>query len=314
MKIQNETLITGSSVGPTGFKTDICNIPDDMKALPNWVAFRTETLDNGKIKKILLSPNKEAGCVKYLKWARSDDPASWSTFDHAADFVHRYKLQGLAFALSGSGMTCIDLDRHIDERGRPTELAQRFIDAAKDTYVEKSVSGRGLHIFYAGSRPSGYMNRNDKQGLEVYDSVRFISMTGDIYGGSSQKISPSGAELTQLLKSNLGKIPSYSAAGVSLGLSDSELIDRIRRSKVGGDFSALWNGEDICGNHSVSDMKLCNMFAFFSGGDAEQVERCFKSSGLYRPQKGDGYVRHTAQKACATLVKKYEPKRAIDRH
>lgn len=291
---------------PYKFKTNLDNIPDAMKALPNWVAFRTEQVD-GKIKKILLSPNKGASDIKYLKWAKPNDPTTWATFDKAVAFAKKYKLDGLAFAMSGSGMTCIDLDRHLDENGKPSELAQKFIDAAQGTYIEKSVSGRGLHIFYAGERPDGYQNRNIELDLETYDSARFMSMTGNLYGNAPKEINPPSAELNSLLKSKLAKVQSYVAPSMPLGMDDNSLIDKIRSSKVGHEFDALMRGENLCGDHSVSDFKLCNMLAFFSGGDAAQVERCFRSSGLYRPQKGDAYARRTAEKACSTLSKRYDP-------
>ncbi len=301
MKTQKE------NVAAYELKTNLGNIPTAMKALPNWVAFRTETLDDGKVKKILLSPNKGASSVDYLKWAKSGDPTTWATFEKAAAFAKKYKLDGLAFAMSGSGMTCIDLDHHLDKNGKPSELAQKYINAAQGTYIEKSVSGHGLHIFYAGSRPSGHQNRNIDLDLETYDSARFMSMTGNLYENASKDIAAPSAELINLLKSNLAKLQQYSAPSVPLGMDDNALIDKIRNSKVGNDFEALWRGNDIAGDHSVSDFKLCNMLAFFSGGDAAQVERCFRSSGLYRPQKGDAYVRRTAEKACATLVKSYTP-------
>lgn len=294
---------------PYKLKTNLDNIPDAMKSLPNWVAFRTEASD-GKVKKILLSPNKGASDVQYLKWAKSDDPTTWASFDKAAAFARKYKLDGLAFAMSGSGMTCIDLDHHLDEHGKPSELAQKYLNAAQGTYIERSVSGRGLHIFYAGSRPADRQNRNIQLDLETYDSGRFISMTGNLYGDTSKEISPPSAELKNLLASNLAKVPQYSTPSVPLGMDDNALIEKIRGSKVGRDFEALWSGADICGDRSVSDFKLCNMLAFFSGGDAAQVERCFRSSGLYRQEKGEQYVKRTAEKACATLLRRYEPRPA----
>lgn len=297
-----------TSKQPYEFKTKLDNIPDAMKALPNWVAFRTEQVDGGKIKKILLSPNRGANSVEYLKWAKSDDPTTWATFDKAVAFAKRYKLDGLAFAMSGSGMTCIDLDHHLDENGKPTALAQKFIDAAQGTYIERSVSGRGLHIFYAGERPNNRQNRNIELDLETYDSARFMSMTGNLYGNAPKTVSPPSDELKNVLASNLASLQTYSSPSMPLGMGDNELIEKIRSSKRGNEFDALWRGEDIAGDHSVSDFKLCNMLAFFSGGDAAQVERCFRSSGLYRPEKGDAYVRRTAEKACATLVKTYDSK------
>ena len=299
---------------PYKFKTNLDNIPDAMKALPNWVAFRTHWQYNDKknkyeLKKEPISPNQPRAVsdAMYLKWAKSDDPTTWATFEKAVVLAKRYKLDGLAFAMGGSGITCIDLDHHLDEYGKPSELAQKFIDAAQGTYIEKSVSGRGLHIFYAGNRPDGYQNRNIGLDLETYDSARFMSMTGNLYDGATKEINPPSAELNSLLKSKLAKVQQYAAPSMPLGMDDNALIDKIRDSKVGREFDALMRGENLCGDHSVSDFKLCNMLAFFSGGDAAQVERCFRSSGLYRPQKGDAYARRTAEKACSTLSKRYDP-------
>mgnify|MGYP001064545783 CR=1 FL=1 len=297
---------------PYKFKTNLDNIPDTMKALPNWVAFRTEQVD-GKIKKILLSPNKGASDVKYLKWAKSDDPSTWATFDKAVAFARHYKLDGLAFAMSGSGMTCIDLDHHLDENGKPSALAQQFIDAAQGTYIEKSVSGRGLHIFYAGNRPDGYQNRNIGLDLETYDDRRFISMTGNLYDGATKEINPPSAELNSLLKSKLAKVQQYVAPSIPLGMDDNALLDKIRGSKVAADFEALWRGQIITykangdPDHSTSDYKLCNILGFFSGGDVAQVERLIKASGLYRSDKPDKYYALTARNACAALEKVYTP-------
>ena len=311
-KTQKEK-VKPSPAKPSEFKTKLDNIPDAMKALPNWVAFRTETLEDGKVKKILLSPNKGASAVEYLKWAKSDDPTTWATFDKAAAFAKKYKLAGLAFAMSGSGMTCIDLDHHLDENGKPSELAQKYITAAQGTYVERSVSGRGLHIFYAGTRPQDRQNRNIKLDLETYDDKRFMSMTGDIYGAAPKTVAEPSAELKNLLASNLEKLSQYSAPSAPLGFDDNALIEKIRSSKRGADFDALWRGEiilykaDGSPDPSRCDYMLCNMLGFFSGGDVAQVERLIKASGLRRPDKPDKYYELTARKACAGLNKFYTP-------
>ena len=298
---------------PGEFKTKLDNIPAEMKALPNWVAFRAETLESGKVKKILLSPNKGASSVEYLKWAKANDPTTWATFDKAVAFAKKYKLDGLAFAMSGSGMTCIDLDKHLDENGKPSALAQRFIDAAKGTYIEKSVSGRGLHIFYMGARPEGYQLVNKEKEVENYDSSRFISMTGNLYAGSARAPIAPSAELISTLKSSLKPVQQHVAVSMPLGMDDNALIDKIRSSKVGHDFDALWRGEliltksDGTGDPSRCDYMLCNMLGFFSGGDVAQVERLIKSSGLYRPEKPDKYYAMTARNACDALKKVYTP-------
>lgn len=302
------------------FKTNIDNIPDVMKALPNWVAFRThevydEKKKEWKLKKAPITPNqpRAVSSSQYLKWADHGDPNTWSSFEKAVAFAKRWKLDGLAFAVQNSGMTCVDLDHHL-VNGSPTELAQKFIDAAGTTYAEKSVSGTGLHIFYAGQMPQGIKNVNKNIDLEAYDKQRFISVTGNLYDNATKEVLPPSDAMTGLLKSNLKRVEHHAVLpSKPIGLSDNELIDLIRTKSSARDlrdFEAMWSGEDICGNRNVTDMKLCGMLAFYSNGDVGQVERCFKASGLYRPppEKSAGYVHHTAQKACDGRRAEYDPK------
>lgn len=305
---------------PYEFKTNLDNIPVAMKALPNWIAFRThEVYDEKdkkwKLKKVPITPNqpRAVSSSQYLKWADHGDPNTWSSFDNAVAFAKRWKLDGLAFAMQNSGMTCVDLDHHL-VNGIPTEFAQKFIDAAGTTYAEKSVSGTGLHIFYSGQMPPGIKNVDKNIDLEAYDKQRFISMTGNLYGNATTEVLPPSDAMTGLLKDNLKRVEQHAVLpSKPLGLSDNELIELIRSKSSARDlrdFEAMWRGEDICGNRNVTDMKLCGILAFYSNGDVAQVERCFKASGLYRPppEKSAGYVHRTAQKACDGRRAEYDPK------
>ena len=66
-------------------------------------------------------------------------------------------------------------------------------------------------------------------------------------------------------------------------MSDDEIIQRARTATNGGKFEALWGG-DISGypSQSEADAALCQMLAFWAGGDIATVNRLFKASGLYR--------------------------------
>jgi primase-polymerase (primpol)-like protein len=65
-------------------------------------------------------------------------------------------------------------------------------------------------------------------------------------------------------------------------LSDAELLEKAFRAKNGAKVKALYSG-DIGGYQSQSsaDMALCNELAFYSA-DPNQIDRLFRSSGLYR--------------------------------
>ena len=54
-----------------------------------------------------------------------------------------------------------------------------------------------------------------------------------------------------------------------------------------------------------SDMSLMNRLAFWCNGDKEQMLRIFATSGLYRPEKSDGYYEGTAIKAVKDVTSLY---------
>jgi hypothetical protein len=104
---------------------------------------------------------------------------------------------------------------------------------------------------------------------------------------------------------------------------DNRLIDKMLDSPNGGKILALLNG-DFSGypSRSEADQALCNHLAFWTGNNAEQMDRIFQASGLYRDkwiQKhyGDGrtYGEATIQKAIESTTETYhgraesEPKR-----
>lgn len=70
----------------------------------------------------------------------------------------------------GDGLGCYDLD-HMDDRA-----AREFIAAIPESvvYAERSVSGKGMHVFIDAVEGPGYRHA----GVERYTRGRFIRMTG----------------------------------------------------------------------------------------------------------------------------------------
>ena len=282
------------------------NVPDEMRLMPNWCAYKTRwNNEKGKKDKFVLSPVDG-------KWAKSSDPATWTDFETAMEFAKRNNCEGLAFALDGkSGISCIDLDHSIGEDGELSAPAKRLTDEISNTYTETSVSGNGIHIFVKEDilGKGKYKNRavTSEGEIEVYDTGRFISMTGNIRSKTTQ-LGKCPVATTQWLRGTLGEKvqeqqmqPRSRSAG-SIDTSDEAVIERIRKSKRGGEFDALFRGEDLTGDNSRNDFKMMNMLAFFTDCDTAQMERIFKSSGLYRPEKGQPYVTRSIEKACSTLT------------
>ena len=84
----------------------------------------------------------------------------------------------------GSGLFCIDLDSCLVD-GVPLPYVQPILDQFAGAYVERSVSGRGLHVLgnFTGPAPD-HSTKNHELRAELYTRKRFIALSpegsGDI--------------------------------------------------------------------------------------------------------------------------------------
>ena len=275
-------------------------VPDEMKARPNWAVIKTWwNADKGKYNKRPVNCNSDKG-----EYAESDNPETWTTFDNALKYLKEKGGTTVAYALDGKdNISCIDLDRCYDENGQPTALAKEVLSKCGKTYVEKSVSGNGLHIF---GKTSGMDIRTfSKDGdLEFYQKEHFIAITGD-GAGFYRLESFDTPEMKELLYRKCEKREEWKGVckGVN-GLStmtDRDVVEKASNAKNGDKFKRLYAGEDLQNNHSNSDMSLMNLLAYWCNGDKEQMLRIFATSGLFRPNKSPDYYEGTAIKALRSM-------------
>lgn len=275
-------------------------VPDEMKKRPNWVVVKTWwNAEKGKYNKRPVNCNSDKG-----EYAESDNPETWTTFDNALKYLKEKGGTTIAYALDGKdNVSCIDLDHCYDENGQPSALAKEVLSKCGKTYVEKSVSGNGLHIF---GKTSGMDIRTfSKDGdLEFYQKEHFIAMTGD-GAGYSRLESFDTSEMKELLSRKCEKREEWKGVckGVN-GLStmtDRDVVEKASNAKNGDKFKRLYAGEDLQNNHSNSDMSLMNLLAYWCNGDKEQMLRIFATSGLFRPNKSPDYYEGTAIKALRSM-------------
>ena len=281
-------------------------LPDEMRNKSNWVVVRTrENNDTGRLEKFLID-------VHTGKFAESDNPKTWTDFDSACKYAKEHGGVALAYALDGKdGIACIDLDKCIGEDGKRTPLAEEVLSKCGKTYIEHSLSGKGLHIF--GRTKCADLRSFSKDGdMEYYQGGQFIAMTGD-GTGFYQLGDFDTPEMKALLERKLERRTEWTNVGKGeAGLTqmdDRELLEKAFSAKNGDTVRRLYNGEDLRNNHSNSDMSLMNYLAFYSGGNVEQMTRIFATSGLYRPEKDASYYEHTAIKA-AKGTPHYTPPKA----
>ena len=273
-------------------------VPDEMKARKNWVAVKTwKSVEKDKLSKRPIDCNTG-------NYAESDNPETWTTFDNALKYLKEKGGTTVAYALDGkNNISCIDLDHCYDENGQPSALAKEVLSKCGKTYVEKSVSGNGLHIF---GKTSGMDIRTfSKDGdLEFYQKEHFIAMTGD-GSGYSRLESFDTPEMKELLSRKCEKREEWKGVckGVN-GLStmtDRDVVEKASNAKNGDKFKRLYAGEDLQNNHSNSDMSLMNLLAYWCNGDKEQMLRIFATSGLFRPNKSPDCYEGTAIKALRSM-------------
>lgn len=126
--------------------------------------------------------------------ASSTDPGTWGPREEVQDGPHGFML--------GAGFACVDLDGCLTVAGEVKPWAKRIVDAVPGAFVERSVSGRGLHIF--GLIPEGPGRKIGS--AEVYSRARFIRVTGDVHrSGGLVALAPAVAEINRL--SAAGQIP-----------------------------------------------------------------------------------------------------------
>lgn len=250
------------------------NIPEEMRALKQWACYRTYTKD-GKRKKVIISPNNG-------KFAKSNAPETWATFDAARRYCERYKYEGLTFALT-SGITFIDIDHAVDkDTGKIlSKDAEELLAAFPDTFIERSVSGTGIHILVKGSLPADALKRNDSKGLEMYDTYRFICMTGNLISDTTN-LKDCTQTIADINYAYIGKKKVYEPIYTQSTKSDSDLVKAIENSRQGEKFRRLYGG-DTSGypSHSNADFALCSILAWWTN-DFSQIDRIFRNSGLYR--------------------------------
>lgn len=283
------------------------NVPTELKEIPTWCCYRTRwNEEKGKKDKFIISPIDG-------KWTSSKEPGKWVTFDAAMKYARENNCEGLSVLLDKKyGITCIDLDKCIEaETGKLNERASKLTEALSGTYIERSTSGNGLHIFVKDDiLKDGRYNMTSvdkaKGDLEVYDDKRIMSMTGDRISKTS-RLTRAGSAATVYLRQELGERRNVSSAGStprptgSLTMSDGELVRWIQGSKQGSKFNDLYHGRGVSGNRSDDDAKLAHMLLYFNGGDKDQAFRIMRESGAYRPDKPDSYYRATIDKMDAKI-------------
>lgn len=182
------------------------NIPKSLRSYKAWLLWKKIPVKNQPEKKPVKLPYYADGTNRRGEQGSDEDAANWATFEVAkAKLLKGGGYAGLGFALSktrGAETVALDLDHCLDPAsGEVTsELAERIIALSGSTYMERSPSGDGLHIWFSGE----YRDVKDVDaGLEVFCGQHFLTMTGDRFGDCGDKLLALPDELRVLLDAEL---------------------------------------------------------------------------------------------------------------
>lgn len=278
---------------------NIAGIPDEMKFYRQWVVWRME--DHGGAK-----PTKVPYCPQWGTRAAVDNPGTWGSFEDAAQrgpFLEREivvkatgfdaegrrifpspsetGVHGIGFVLTKDDpYAFIDLD---DTKGNADQLArQQRIFTEFQSYSERSPSGSGLHVIVKGSVDRGRKRDN----IEVYSSLRYMTMTGDVYRDTPIT---EQQELLTLLWSQMGGAAQIHQYGQNAEQKeeDAVIVGKALSALNGDKFARLMNGDidtDHGGDHSAADQAFVDIVAFYTQ-NREQIERIWMGCALGAREK-----------------------------
>ena len=281
-------------------------IPNELKQLPQWVCWKGEPGENGKIRKIPVNPKTGGG-------AMSNNPDTWADFETAVRASVAYSGVGFMFAPPYFG---VDIDNIATEiaafrDGQDDNIVSEFVHTL-NSYAEYSQSGNGIHIICRGELPAGGRRRGN---VEMYQTGRYFIMTGNDAAGYAE-IEDCTEAIKPLHEKYIGggREPTTGIQITPICLTDREVIDNAAKSKQGEMFRNLYAGnwDSYFNSQSEADLSFCNMLAFWCRCDFELMDRIFRSSGLMRDkwdrrQSGSTYGTLTLKKAIASCHKVYEP-------
>lgn len=225
-------------------------------------------------------------------------------------------------------VACVDVDDCLQADGQWSPLAVRTCARFPGAAIEISPSGRGLHVFFTIRDRRAHSVKNVLLGLEAYDDLRFIAITGT--GATGSWATDCTEAYDQLLVEHFPPRPvtdrnqEWTDKPVPQWhgpLDDAELVNRALRSQspaaiFGGkvSFLHLWQGDagrlgaaypsakGDAWDRSSADQAFFNHLCFWTGGDCERMARiAWQCPAMVRDKwQREDYFKGSILDSCAT--------------
>ncbi len=265
--------------------------PEELILTPQWVLYKLETRDD-RVTKVPYQPNG-------LK-AESTNPATWSDCQTAMSaYLNNPGFNGIGFVFTADDpYVGIDLDKCRDPATGVVESWASKVVQDIDTYTELSPSGKGFHLIGKGKLPP----KGRKKGqIEMYDSGRYFTVTGDHYLETATAVNDIQDDLICLHANVFGAAskpaklanPSVSTLATLAVLpaptvpqaEDQAVLDAILASSNAATFKQFMAGNWAAlgyPSQSEGDLAFAGMLARHAGAHADQIDRLFRASGMMR--------------------------------
>ena len=171
-------------------------IPAELRSLRQWVAWTYSY--RRKWTKPPINPLTR-------RHASVTERQHWTLFETAYGVMQREGFAGVGFVLTREDpYVAIDLDACVTDIGGIIEpWAQEIVEQVQ-TYTEFSPSGQGLRLIARGKLPLG---GRKKDRLELYDSARYVTVTGHHVDGTPFTIEPRAEPILQLHMKHFPPLP-----------------------------------------------------------------------------------------------------------
>lgn len=266
-------------------------LPRDLQEANQWVCWRYAERNKPDTKSAKIPLNPTTG-----RPADVTKPDDWTGSVTAALYYHdvgETETAGIGFVFtSDDPFVGIDLDDCITAPGKLEPWACDIVETV-NCYTEYSPSGTGVHCLCKGTLPAG--NARSER-IELYEEDRFFTVTAAPIPTltSPQQTVDRTPELAAVYdryfeeaptQHSTAQQPAVTTGGGGNHLSDDEVLAKAQNAANAQKFERLWAGSTRgYPSHSEADLALCCLLAFWTGGDAQQIDRLFRQSGLYRPK------------------------------
>lgn len=259
------------------------NIPEEMKSIARWVCLNMVE-EGGKQTKRPVSAHSG-------KVASITDEANWADFNTAIKYYqeHQDRINGIGFVFTDDDdIVGIDFDGCLDTDGNLINDTIQEIVSRNTSYIERSISGTGLHIYVRGKLPKNTGVKLSTEGspygfgIELYEQKRFFVVTGNAYPDCNTKLPV--IENQDFINFVMALIPNAgnscaSSTTIQSNNKITENLNALLQEKLMNSnyFNQLWNGQRPKGNESSDDMALCCQLAQITTNPAEIQDLFFKS-------------------------------------